>query len=123
MTTTRFLIPCALGAMLAACASGPPPATDFPAGARTPTAAEVTGLLKGKSFNQPNGVRTDYAADSNTVTAYFSGRSDTGTWRGEDGRVCFELKTVPSGCNELRLVGNDLYLKRMSGQVIKLQPR
>lgn len=124
MNASTYLLPTALClAFLAGCASGPPPAKEFPAGARAPNAAEITGLLKGKSFTQAGGVRTDYAADSNAITAYFSGRTDSGTWRAEDGRVCFELKTLSSVCNDLRVVGNEIYLKRRDGQVVKLEPR
>ena len=124
MTSFRFLLPVALAALLAACASGPPAATDFPAGARTPNAAEVSTLLKGKSFKQsPGAIRMDYAADANTMTAFFSGNSYPGTWRAEDGRVCMEFKTITSACNDLRLVGKDIYLKRTNGRVVKLEPR
>ena len=115
-------------ALLAGCASGPPPRTDFPPGARAPSAAEAAGLLRGKSFNltNPNGssIRVDHAADaSGGVAIYFSGRSDSGTWRTEDGRVCSELKTVPSACNDMRLAGKDIYIKRDNGQVVQLVPR
>ena len=118
----------AAAAVLAACASGPPPATDFPPGARAPATGEITSLLRGKSFNlaNPNGssIRVDHAADaSGGVAIYFSGRSDSGTWRTEDGRVCYELKTVPSACNDMRLAGKDIYIKRDNGQVVQLVPR
>lgn len=126
MTSPKFLLPLALAALLAACASGPPPATDFPAGAKAPSAAEVTTLLRGKSFDfsGPGGVRTDYAKEGNAITVYFSGRSDVGTWRTEDGRVCLEnFRTIPGACNDVRMVGSDAYLKRSNGQVVKLIPR
>ncbi len=110
--------------LLGGCASGPAPAADFPPGARTPAAAEVSSLLKGKSFNLAGvGIRTDYASESDVVTAYFSGRSEPGKWRTEDGRICFDFKTIPSACNDLRVVGNDIYLKRSNGQVVMLEPR
>lgn len=118
----------ATAAVLAACASGPPPATDFPTGARAPAAAEVASLLRGKSFNlaNPDGstARVDHADDaSDSLVAYFGGRSDSGTWRAEDGRVCYQFKTIPSACNDLRVAGNDVYLKRSNGQVVQLVPR
>ncbi|MFT3779936.1 MAG: DUF995 domain-containing protein [Ottowia sp.] len=108
--------------LIAACAATAPPAKEFPAGARAPSAAELTTLLRGKSTNapMPNGgtIRVDYAADSNALTAYIAGRTDSGTWRVEDGRICYELKTWPSACNEARLVGQDLYTKRANGDVV-----
>lgn len=121
--TTRLAAVLMVAAWLGACASTPP-ATEFPAGARAPAAAEIGPLLKGRSFNiSSGGIRTDYAADSNVITAYFSGRSDQGTWRAEDGRICTEFKTIPSACNDLRVVGNAIYLKRSNGSVVKLEPR
>lgn len=115
-------------ALLAGCASAPPPQADFPPGARAPAATEAASLLRGKSFTlaNPNGssTRVDHAADaSGGVAIYFSGRSDSGTWRTEDGRVCYELKTVPSACNDMRLAGKDIYIKRDNGQVVQLVPR
>ena len=118
----------AAAAVLAACASGPPPATDFPPGARAPATGEITSLLRGKSFTlaNPNGstTRVDHADDaSGSLVAYFGGRSDSGTWRAEDGRVCYQFKTIPSACNDLRVAGKDVYLKRSNGQVVQLVPR
>ena len=115
-------------AVLAGCASGPPPATEFPAGARAPATGEITSLLRGKSFTlvNPNGstTRVDQADDaSGSLVAYFGGRSDSGTWRAEDGRVCYQFKTIPSACNDLRVAGNDVYIKRSNGQVVQLVPR
>ena len=127
MKASRHLLPVVLSAaLLAACASGPPPATEFPAGAKAPSAAEVTNLLKGKSFNfsGPGGIRTDYAKEGNAITVYFSGRSDVGTWRAEDGRVCLEnFQTIQGACNDVRLVGSDIYFKRSNGQVVQVMPR
>ena len=116
-------------ALLAGCASAPPPQADFPPGARAPAAAEATSLLRGKSFTlaNPNGssTRVDHAGDaSGGVAIYFSGRSDSGTWRTEDGRVCLDgFRALPSVCNDVRLVGSDIYVKRANGQVVQSVPR
>jgi len=112
--------------LLAACAATTPPPKDFPAGARTPSAAELTTLLRGKSFDAvaSNGstYRTQYAANANGVTVFFSGRSDNGTWRAEEGRVCYTFETIPSTCSDYRLVGQDLYMKRANGEVVQTTP-
>ena len=118
----------AVAGVLVGCASAPPAQTEFPPGARAPTAAEAVSLLRGKSFTlvNPNGstTRVDHADDaSGSLVAYFGGRSDSGTWRAEDGRVCYQFKTIPSACNDLRVAGNDVYLKRSNGQVVQLVPR
>lgn len=113
--------------LLAACAATAPVPQDFPAGARAPSAAELTALLRGKTFDvvDANGstIRTQYAADAHGVVIWFSGRSDSGTWRTEDGRVCHEFKQFPSTCSDYRLVGQDLYLKRGSGTVARMFAR
>ncbi|HRQ66916.1 MAG TPA: hypothetical protein PKZ76_18960 [Xanthomonadaceae bacterium] len=127
MNASKYLLPMALcAAFFAGCASGPPPAKEFPAGARAPNATEIASTFPGKSFNfsGPGGIRTDYAKQGNAVTVYFSGRSDVGTWRAEDGRVCLEkFLTIPPACNDVRMVGSEAYLKRTNGDVVKLMPR
>ena len=110
--------------LVVACASTTPPLAELPAGIRTPSATEIASLVKGKSFNLASGgMRSDYGAAGNDITVYFSGRCDKGTWRAEDGRICYEFTTIPSACNDVRLLGNDLYLKRRNGQVTQLLPR
>lgn len=112
--------------LLAACAATAPPARDFPPGARAPSAAELTTLLRGKSFDLAPAdaapYRMQFAADGNTLTIYFSGRSDRGTWRAEDGRVCFRFETIASSCGDYRLVGSDLYVRRAKGDVVRMTP-
>ncbi|HMN58669.1 MAG TPA: DUF995 domain-containing protein, partial [Ottowia sp.] len=108
--------------LLAACAASAPPAKEFPAGARAPSVAELTTLLRGKTTNAPLSsggiVRVDYAADSNNLRIFAAGRADTGTWRAEEGgRVCLEFKVFTSACNDIRLVGQDMYAKRANGDV------
>ncbi|WP_225783284.1 hypothetical protein [Xenophilus sp. Marseille-Q4582] len=125
-THTPWLITL-LPLLLAGCAATAPPARDFPAGVRAPSASELAGLLRGKSFTFTAGngvaVRTDYAAEADGVTAYFSGRSDRGTWRTEDGKVCFQFKVIPSVCNDVRLAGPDMYLRRANGEVVRVTAR
>ena len=127
MRSGQRLLYVSFAAVLAtACASGPPPATEFPAGAKAPSAAEVTNLLRGKSFNigGSNPMRVDYAKEGNASTIYFQGRADNGVWRSEDGRVCYEnFRTFPTVCNDVRVVGADIYVKRSNGQVLQAVPR
>jgi len=112
-------------ALLWGCASTPP-MTEFPAGNRVPTAQEVSAALAGKSFDVParNGIlRVDYAKQANGLAIFYPGGADTGSWRAEPGRVCMDFKRLPAVCNDVRLVGADLYLKQTSGNVIKMEPR
>lgn len=126
MKTYSLSIAACVATLAAGCASGPPPAAEFPAGARAPSASEVTTTLRGKSFTLPSprgALRTDYASEGNRVVLYMAGTSDTGSWRAEDGRVCYEWSKFPAGCNDLRLVGEDLYAKRTNGEVVKVERR
>jgi hypothetical protein len=47
-----------------------------------------------------------------------------GPWHTEAGKLCTELRGQSAmGCNDVRLAGERLYLKRTSGEVIELEPR
>lgn len=50
------------------------------------------------------------------------GYSDSGKWRIEDSKLCSEPQKSPAACNEMRLAGDALYLKRDSGEIIKFEP-
>ena len=87
------------------------------------TMASITVFRLSFSFSTPRGnVRSDYAAQGNGLTIFFPGGSDTGTWRTEDGRVCMDLRKQGAVCNDIRLVGSELYQKRSTGDVVKSTP-
>lgn len=103
-------------------------AEEFPADAKVPTAAEITAGFQGRSFDfkAANGalVRTNYAKEGNSMTVVFGGgRSDNSTWTAEDGRICLEMRTIPSACNDLRIIGGDFHLRRSNGEIVRLEPR
>lgn len=109
--------------LLAACAATTPPARDFPPGARVPSVAELTTLFRGKTTTTESStagtIRADYAADSNQLKIFSRGRADTGIWRAdESGKVCFEFKTFQSTCNDVRMVGQEVYIRRANGEVV-----
>lgn len=57
-----------------------------------------------------------------TVTAPRA--ADTGQWRIDGSSVCFEFRRFPSGCNEVKAVGDALYWKRVSNdEVVKLEQK
>ena len=65
-------------------------------------------------------VRTNYAKEGNSMTVVFGGgRSDNGTWTAEDGRICLEMRTIPSACNDLRIIGGDFHLRRSNGEIVE----
>ena len=111
---------------LSGCATQAPQSAEFPTGASTPSATQLTQMLQSRSFSlepsSPN-VQVDFGADGSNVVAYFRGNAARGTWRTQDGAVCFEFTTIPSTCNQVRRVDAQIYLKRDSGQVVHLKPR
>ena len=101
-------------------------AAEFPPEATMPTAAEISAAFQGKSFNTPSPVgtiRSDYAKEGNGVTSFIRGQSDQGTWKAEDGRICFEMRNLRSTSNDVRFVGPDIYIGRSNGDVVKTEPR
>lgn len=48
---------------------------------------------------------------------------DDGSWNAKDSALCMKGKQMRDGCNEVRLVGADLVLRRDSGELVKLEPR
>ena len=119
----KFLIPtyalCA-ATLLSACATSPV-LTEFPAGAQALDARAIQAALAGKSF-QIGTFLIGFGADQ-SLSGALGGRADSGTWRAEDGRVCTQFRAFHSGCGELRQAPDGLYVKRVNGQVTKLEPK
>ena len=94
-------------------AQSPAPAA---AGAAAPiTSAELQVRLSGKkySFQGANGpVRIQYDANGTFYLMLPNGSTRSGKWSAEEGRVCSEYKGLPKECNEVRLEGDSLQVKR-----------
>ena len=108
----------AFAAILATAAHG----AEFPEGLRTPSAAEVQDLLSDKNYQATLPIghvwRVDYK--SNGYLFFVNGGyTDSGKWRAEDGRMCFEMSKSGSGCNEVRTADGALYVKRANGDILK----
>jgi hypothetical protein len=52
-----------------------------------------------------------------------SGYNDSGQWRVEGSSLCTAPQKTKASCNEMRLAGEGLYLKRDSGEVVRFEPR
>ncbi len=53
-----------------------------------------------------------------------NGASDKGRWRIEDGRLCIDWDRFNSGCSEVRLQNETIYLKRgTTGEVVMMKPQ
>ena len=100
--------------------------TQFPDGASPLSTEALTQALAGKLFAaQPvSGPpwRLQYK-DDGYVYVNIGNFSDTGKWHAKDSSVCSEGRKFPRSCNEVRVKDGGLFLKRDSGEVIKLEPR
>lgn len=66
----------------------------------------------------------DFSKASSRSPAEELSARDTAKWNTEDGRVCHQFqRTFPSGCNEYRLVDDQLSLKRSSGEIATLEAK
>ena len=120
----REVVVVCIGLGLSAGALAQAPA-DFPAEAQPLSADALQQRLSGKVFN----VKT--AAGASWRLQYQAGGffyinvgsfSDSGKWRVEGSQLCSEPQKSKASCNEMRLAGDALYLKRDSGEIIKLEP-
>jgi hypothetical protein len=101
---------------------------EFPASA-APLAPEAmkARFTPGKefSFQSAEGyeVRMNFQ-DGEQATVAAPRATDTGRWRIDGSSVCFEFRRFPSGCNEVKAVGDTLYWKRVSNdEVVKLEQK
>lgn len=102
-------------------------AQDFPEGAKAPNAAELKALMVDKVFD----VKTARGAWRYEVKSngYFflniaaNNYSDSGEWRTEDGRFCTKPQKTAASCNEMRVVGSGLFMKRDNGEIVQFTPR
>ncbi|HET9978138.1 MAG TPA: hypothetical protein VFQ20_11915 [Burkholderiaceae bacterium] len=116
-------------ASAAACAqaSAPGAAADFPPEARTLTADALRERLAGKVFHVAlaNGAswRLQYQSGGYFYLNVSTGYADSGKWRVEDSKLCSEPQKTRAACNDVRLVSDLIYLRRDSGEIVRLEPR
>jgi hypothetical protein len=108
-------------------ASAPAAAPDFPPDAKPLSADALRERLAGKVFHVAlaNGAswRLQYQSSGFFYINVSTGYSDSGKWRVEDSKLCAEPQKTRAACNDARLVADLIYLKRDSGEIIKLEPR
>lgn len=109
----------------AALAQSPAMPVEFPAGAASVEPVVLLQRLSGKVFRVAtaggNVWRWQFQSNGNFFLNV-GNFSDTGKWRAEGSAVCTEPQKNPASCNEMRLVGDTLYMKRDSGEIVKLEP-
>ncbi len=117
----------ALGAGLAL--AQPKFATEFPEGAQPLPAAALTERISGKVYGAKIAAgptwRLDFKGSGYVFLDVSTGARDSGKWRAEDGRVCFEFRgPFGTSCAAMRATADSLYLKRESnGEVLLLAPQ
>lgn len=123
MSVTR-LTTWAAKALLAAT---PALASAFPEGSTAPTADELRQRLVGKTFDvklaSGVGWRLEYKDNGFFFIDTTNGFRDSGPWRTEDGRLCSQGRQINPSCNEMRVSGGALLLKRDSGEIVEFKPR
>lgn len=101
--------------------------TDFPADAEVAADAALRQRFADRVFRvQPAagpGWRLEFKAGGYVFLDTDSGTRDTGRWRIEGTRLCVDWQRVNSGCVEMRILEDVLYMKRGSGEVVALRPK
>lgn len=98
-------------------------AAAFPEGSTAPTASEIQQRLAGKAFdiNLADGtmwhVRYGNSGDYDFKSS--KGFSDHGDWKADDGKVCSKGSKIPYSCNDVRIKGDDIFLRRDNGEIIQ----
>jgi hypothetical protein len=101
---------------------------EFPPGAAALPANQLKGRLNDRVYGAKMADGRSYRFEWKSSGYFFlnvdNGFSDSGKWRIEDSRVCSEMQKLGTLCQEMRTVGDALYLKRATnGEVVALQPR
>jgi hypothetical protein len=97
--------------------------TAFPDDATTPSAADIQQRLTGKAFDIKLGDGSMWHVQYGDGGAFdfksSKGFADHGNWNAEDGKICSKGSKIPYSCNDVRMKGADLYLKRDNGEVVQ----
>ena len=100
---------------------------EFPAEGTIAPAAALKERFAGKVYavTLADGTRwrLDYKSNGYFFVDTSTGFRGTGDWHADDGKLCSRLRGGNASCNEVREVGEVIYLKRDSGEVIALTPK
>jgi hypothetical protein len=101
--------------------------TEFPPGATEIAPAALTEALNGKVFSvklaNNSTWRLEYRANGQFFINTSGGYNDSGKWTVKDSQLCGDPTKSKASCNDMRLVGGRLYMKRDSGEIIELVPQ
>ncbi len=95
----------------------------FPEGSTTPAASDIQQRLAGKAFDIKLADGTQWHVQYGNGGDYdfksSQGFADHGDWKAEDGKVCSKGSKIPYSCNDVRVKGDELYLRRDNGEIIQ----
>lgn len=100
-----------------------PMPSEFPEGATPLSGDALKEALSGKVYavKPTSGSTWRWQLNANGYFFINIGNfSDSGKWSTKDSTLCSEGKQIKASCNEVRALGNELYLKRDSGEVVKM---
>lgn len=124
MPTRLIKVLALLTASAAAAAQTAAPAA-FPTDAQPLTAEALQQRLSGKVFSVKAAAGTPWRLQYQAGGYFYinaGGFSDSGKWRVEGSQVCWEPQKTKAACNDVRLAGDSLYMKRDSGEIVKFEP-
>ena len=102
-------------------------AAEFPDGLPIHTAEQAKQALQGKIHEAKLADGSSWRARYNNVAYVFfnssQGRSDTGEWMTDVGRLCTKLQRMGTTCNEVRIAADGVLLRRNTGEIVKLVAR
>jgi hypothetical protein len=108
-------------------ASAPAAVPDFPRDAKPLSADALRERLAGKVFHVALASGASWRLQYQSGGFYYikvsTGYSDSGKWRVEDSKLCAEPQKTKASCSDVRLVGDLIWLKRDSGEIVKFEPR
>lgn len=97
--------------------------TDFPAEAAPMAPEQLQAAVSGKVFSvkPASGAAWRWQFDpSGHFFINIGSFADKGQWSIKDSTLCSEASKIKYACNEIRAAGSDMYMKRDSGEVVRL---
>lgn len=112
---------------VACLAAAQAPAAAWPESAQGLADDALRSKVAGKVFRTAGGTirpaRLQYQANGFVFLDVSTGFRDTGKWRVEGVNLCTDWQKAPSsGCNETRVAGDIIYLRRTNGELMSLTP-
>ena len=100
--------------------------TEFPTDAQAVPPETLRQLFSGKVRKaQPAsgaGFRLEYKENGFVFLDTATGFRDTGKWSVEGSHICTDFPKLQKACNEARVQGDTVFVRRNSGEILALTP-